>query len=347
MLKKQLFGLHFTAVAILASACATLELPSASPAGVPDGAQPRAALPRAVEIEAIAGVVASDAEWVLAWQGTNNADGLVGLPGGSVIFAQEQPRQIGRLNAHDNYTVYLYETRGVGSLSAARNGHLYGVERTCTDPGRRSNEPCTEATAVSKIWPQRTILADAYNGMPLGRLNDLTIDSRGGAYFTVGGAFYADALGTVTRLSDNLQTNGIILSADETVLYVTNREVVVAFDVRQDGAVGNRRNFARLEAGGVGDGLAIDSMGRLYVTSNPGVQVFDRAGTYLGLIPTPRPSISVAFAGIDKRTLYIVGSGAALGPGGSEFITPEGVRNNAKTIYRIDMLAQGFLARPK
>jgi sugar lactone lactonase YvrE len=110
--------------------------------------------------------------------------------------------------------------------------------------------------------------------------------------------------------------------------------------------VKNQRDFARLEAGGNGDGLAIDSAGRLYVTSSPGVQVFNPDGKYLGLIPTPRPVISVAFSGLDKRTLYVVGSGA-LGPDGQEFRTAEGVRNNAKTIFKISMLAQGFKGRPK
>jgi hypothetical protein len=44
--------------------------------------------------------------------------------------------------------------------------------------------------------------------------------------------------------------------------------------------------------------------------------------------------------------LYVVGSGA-LGADGQEFTTPEGVRNNAKTIYKIQMLAEGFKGRAK
>jgi gluconolactonase len=77
-----------------------------------------------------------------------------------------------------------------------------------------------------------------------------------------------------------------------------------------------------------------------------GVQVFAPDGQYLGVIPTPRNAISVAFAGQDKKVLYIVGSGA-LGADGREATTPPGVRNNAKTIYRIPMLADGFRGRPK
>ena len=150
----------------------------------------------------------------------------------------------------------------------------------------------------------------------------------------------------MTSLGENIRANGIMLSPDERVLYVTNGGSVLAFDVQSDGGVTNRRDFAMLEAGGNGDGMAIDAGGRLYVTSHPGVQVFDRGGKYLGLIPSPRNAISVAFAGRDKKTLYIVGSGA-LGADGKEFITPDGVRNNAKTIYKLPMLAQGFTGRAK
>ncbi len=44
--------------------------------------------------------------------------------------------------------------------------------------------------------------------------------------------------------------------------------------------------------------------------------------------------------------LYVVGSGA-VGADGRELATPPGVRNNAKTIYRLPMLAAGFAGRPK
>jgi gluconolactonase len=93
--------------------------------------------------------------------------------------------------------------------------------------------------------------------------------------------------------------------------------------------------------------MAIDAAGRVYVTAQAGgVQVFSPEGKHLGIIPTPRNAISVAFAGPDKKTLYIVGSGA-LGPDGKEFTTPQGVRNNAKTIYKISMLAEGYKGRAK
>ena len=150
----------------------------------------------------------------------------------------------------------------------------------------------------------------------------------------------------MSSIGANLRTNGIMLSPDEKILYVTNGPVVVAFDVQPDGGVRNQRDFAKLEAGGSGDGLAVDAAGRLYVTSSPGVQVFNGDGKYLGLIPTPRPVTSVAFSGPGKRTLYVVGGGA-LNPDGTEVSTLQDVRNNAKSIFKIPMLAQGFTGRAK
>jgi gluconolactonase len=300
---------------------------------------------RDVTVTAIPGVVAAGATWSTAWQGTDNADGLVGTSDGGLLFAQEQPRRISKLDATDRASVFLSDTHGVGSIGIDSKGRVIAVERTCTDPGGHP-ESCNEPTAVSVLTPTRAVLADRFEGKPLGRLNDLVVDAKGGVYFTVGGAYYVGPSGMIKSLGEDLRTNGVMLSRDEKIVYVTNGNVIVAFDILPDGSVTNRRNFATLEGGGNGDGMAIDSEGRLYVTSAPGVQVFSSEGKYLGLIPTPRGAISVAFSGPGKRTLYIVGSGA-LGLDGQEFRTADGVRNNAKTIYRLPTIAAGFSGRPK
>jgi len=300
---------------------------------------------REVHVTAIAGVVAEGVTWRVAWQGTDNADGIVGTADGGLLFAQEQPRRISKLDAMDRVSVVLSETHGVGSIAIDSKGRILGVERTCTDPGGRPDQ-CTESTAVSVLTPARSILADRFEGKPLGRLNDLVVDAKDTVYFTVGGAYVVGSNAVVKSLGENIRANGIMLSRDEKTVYVTNGNTILSFDVLPDGNVTNRRDFATLQAGSNGDGMAIDNDGRLYVTSAPGVQVFAVDGKYLGLIPTPRSAISVAFAGPGKRTLYVVGSGA-LGPDGQEFRTPDGVRNNAKTIYRLPVIAEGFRGRAK
>jgi gluconolactonase len=290
--------------------------------------------------------VAEGARWTLAWQGTDNADGLVGTSDGGVLFAQEQPSRVSKLDSDDRVSVFVENTRGAGSLAIDARGRLLAVQRTCTDPGLRA--PCQEPTAIGVIHPlaERTTLADHVGGQPLGRVNDLVVSRRGDIYFTSGAAYHLSPSGTVTVIGADLRTNGIMLSPDERTLYVTNGPVVVAFEVQADGTVRSQREFARLR-GGSGDGLAVDAAGRLYATSMAsGVQVFAADGAFLGAIPTPRSVISAAFAGPGKRTLYVVGSGA-LNADGSEVTTPPGVRNNAKSIFRLPLLSQGFAERAK
>jgi gluconolactonase len=130
----------------------------------------------------------------------------------------------------------------------------------------------------------------------------------------------------------NLTTNGIVLSADEKHLYVTNGPAIALFDVAKDGSLGNQREFGKLEGGGNGDGSTFDSAGRLYVSSNPGVQVIGPDGRYLGLIPTPRGVISLVFSGADRKRLYAV------------------ARDNVQNkdwIIAIPMIAQGPKGRGK
>lgn len=303
---------------------------------------------RETAITAIPGVVAAGGRWEIVWADFETADGIVGLADGGVIFAQEQTDTIRKLAPDGKEYTVLANTRGVGSVSLDAAGRLFGVERTCTEPLNTFLPGCNDLTAVVQLLPERRVLAMAFaNGAPLGRLNDLIADGKGGAYFTVGGAYYVSPAGVVSTVADqDLRSNGIMLSPDGRTLYVTNNTSVLAFDVRADGSTANRRDFGTLNGDDGGDGMAVDSEGRLYVTGNRGVHVLAPRGQYLGLIPTPRRPITIAFAGADKNVLYAPSMGA-VGPDGKAWTTPELIRNTAMTIYRLPLLAQGFKGRPK
>jgi sugar lactone lactonase YvrE len=145
---------------------------------------------------------------------------------------------------------------------------------------------------------------------------------------------YADPNGAVTAYGEN-RTNGVILSPDERTLYVTNGTAIAAFDVRPDGSLANQREFGQISSGG-GDGLAVDAAGRLYVTAGggpggaSGVFVFAADGTSLGVIEAPKPFITVAFSGPNRRTLY-------------------GIANNRQVaeVFTTPVLAQGLTNRAK
>jgi gluconolactonase len=308
---------------------ATCRLPPAPRGGGRGGGQPPG--PRAYQVGAIDGVIAAGQRWRFLWQEAgNNGDGIVGTDDGGLLIAQNDNSKVVKLDASGRPSVVYSDTHTGGSLSMNAKGALFVVQR-----GLR--------TGILQLTPRRVVLANRYQGDVLdcigGNPNDLTADSRGGVYFTMGGLYYADAAGLVTKYGENLATNGVILSGDEKTLYVTNGPTLVAFDVRPDGSLVNQRTFARLEGGGNGDGSTIDAAGRIYVTTNPGVQVIDRDGKYLGLIPTPRPVISVAFGGREKRTLFVLARGATEA-NGTEIA-------NAAQVYTIETIARGFAGRAK
>jgi gluconolactonase len=287
--------------------------------------------PRDYRVSAIPGVVAEGQRWRFLWQEAgNNGDGIVATDDGGLLIAQNDNSQVIKLDAGGRPSVVYSDTHTGGSLSISKTGALFIVQR-----GLR--------TGILQLAPRRTVLADRYQGDVLdcigGNPNDLTADSRGGVYFTMGGLYYADPKGVVTKYGEGLATNGVILSADEKTLYVTNGPQLAAFDVRPDGSLVNQRAFARLEGGGNGDGSTIDAAGRIYVTTNPGVQVIGPDGAYLGIIPTPRPVISAAFGGAGKKVLFVLARGAT-DASGTQIA-------NAAQVYAIDMIAQGYTGRPK
>jgi sugar lactone lactonase YvrE len=281
-------------------------------------------------VTAIPGVIAAGQRWSFLWQEAgNNGDGIVGTDDGGLLLAQNDNSRVVKLDASGKASVVYSDTHTGGALSMSSKGALFINER-----GLRQ--------VIMQLAPQRRVLADSYQGGPLdctgGGLNDLTADGKGGAYFTMGGVYYASPKGVVAKYGD-VTPNGIVLSADEKTLYVTNGPTLAAFDVQPDGSLTNQREFAKLEGGGGGDGSTIDADGRIYVTTNPGVQVIGADGKYLGLIPTPRGVISTAFGGKDKKTLFVLARGATEGDGNEVA--------NAAQVYAIQMIAQGYKGRAK
>jgi gluconolactonase len=311
---------------------------------------PQPAPLKEVTITAIPGVIDGGVKWKEVWHGDATADGIIGFEGG-VLSAQEQTNHINRLDKNGKFSVYLDTPHGPGAVAIGPKGQIYTVERSCTDPGGHLGskpEDCKEATDVAVLTPTRKILADNVDGKSLGRVNDIVVTKKGAIYFTSGSPFYLNpATGKVSAFGEGIRPNGIGLSPDEKTLYVTNRQIIMAFDIGPDGMPSKQREFAKLDTGGNGDGMAIDAMGRVWDTdtTNSVIHVFSPDGKSLGTIPTPRSPITVAFSGPGKKTLYVGSMGALVN--GQEFRTAPGVRNVAMTIYTVPVLTAGVQGRAK
>jgi gluconolactonase len=184
-----------------------------------------------------------------------------------------------------------------------------------------------QVVALSPDGKKRRVLASEYNGKPFNAPNDLVIDRDGGIYFTdpeygapkpwpqtIRSVYYIATSGKVTRLigEDLPNPNGITLSPDEKTLYVfpTGDPKMLAFSVTSPGVIADRRVFCTLKlptgrrSTGGADGVTIDTRGNVYITSDLGVQIFDPAGKYLGVIEFPEQPANCDFGGPDMKTLY-------------------------------------------
>lgn len=294
-----------------------------------------------VKTPAIAGVVKEGTLVQFIKEGFEGTEGPIAAPDGSLLFTETRANRITKIAADNTISSFLENSNGSNGLAFAPNGDLITVQ--------------VNNNQVGVIYPKgrEKVLTNNFEGQPFQRTNDLVLAKNGGIYFTDSGpgqgvvaepktgVYYISPEGKTKRvvgINEIQRPNGIQLSRDEKTLYVANTggEYVLSFSINADGTLKDRKNFAKIPNGlqkneqGVlssgADGLAIDAEGRLYVTSNTGVDVFDEQGKFLGGIPVPHKPQNVAFAGKDKKTLYIVGRGAA---------------------YKVAVLTPGFAGRVK
>jgi len=164
-------------------------------------------------------------------------------------------------------------------------------------------------------------VATSYLGDRLNSPNDIAVHSDGTIYFTdppygidpgdqelsFNGVFRVPSDGGLVAEWEgalSARPNGIALSPDEGTLYVAD---TAAGSVRAyalvGGALTNERVFT--DATPNADGMAVDTVGNLYVTTAEGINVFAPDGTLWGTIVVPRVPANCAFGGADARTLYI------------------------------------------
>src|SRR5262249_33897256 len=153
---------------------------------------------------------------------------------GSLLVNQEDNSDVVRIDKDDKISVFVSDTHGSGSLSFNRMGQLLAVQRLPQpNTPAASNPSPPKMSRVSLLYPQRKMVADSFSdgAKLMGRPNDLSADSLGGAYVSQGCVYYANPNGRFTLAAENLRTNGIVLSADEKTLYVTNGGTLAVFDI--------------------------------------------------------------------------------------------------------------------
>lgn len=155
---------------------------------------------------------------------------------------------------------------------------------------------------------------------PGNRLNDGVVDPHGRLWFGTmdngerekSGAFYCFANGEVkhTGLDGIAITNGPAVSPDGGILYFvdTLKGTIDAADIRDDGSLGERRPFAKIDPrDGHPDGPTIDSNGYLWISLYGGWQAlrFSPAGEPVEGVRFPVANVTkIAFGGAGLRSAF-------------------------------------------
>jgi gluconolactonase len=186
-------------------------------------------------------------------------------------------------------------------------------------------------------------------GVPLRAPNDLTLDPKGGFYFTdPGGSSDKKPIGTVHYVTPEGKTftvardlafpNGIVLRPDGKTLLVaeSKKNRVLAFEVLSRGKLGKMTVFAKLpsksgeQIDDQPDGMCLDAEGNLYVAhyGMRQVQVLNPKGELIRRYPGGNLTTSnVGFGGPNMDQLFITGGlGKESGPGALFRLDLKGVR---------------------
>jgi gluconolactonase len=162
---------------------------------------------------------------------------------------------------------------------------------------------------IVSVGPDKkiTVLVDRFEGQRLNSPNDVVYAPDGSLYFTdppyglpkrnddpekdlkFNGVFRFANGKLQALIRDILTPNGIALSPDYKILYLTNSQATrkqwMAYDVAADGSVSNGRVFADASTAterGAMDSMDVDSAGNLYGTRPDGIWVISPAGRHLG-----------------------------------------------------------------
>ena len=249
--------------------------------------------------------------------------------GGNVYFTDLTSRRIFKLPPKGPLSIFRENSNGANGLAIDQRGRLIACEGG--DP--KAGIP-PRLTRTDLATGEIEVLAQQFEGRPLGSPNDVTLDNQGRIYFTDQGrspaVYRIDSTSRISRIlaaPDIERPNGIMISPDDRTLYLVESNqaeggarMIRAYDLAADGSVHNMRVFHNFYPGRSADGLCIDTRGNLYAAAGlhrprgtsenldtrPGIHVFSPAGKLLSYIPIPEDTVTnCAFGGPDMRTLYV------------------------------------------
>ena len=259
---------------------------------------------------------------------------------GTVYFTDIVNNRILKLEPNARFfSVFRQPSGRANGLLFDAQGRLLACEGNEFGP----NDGGRRITRTDLATGEVEVLTDRFDGKRYNAPNDIAARTNGQLFFTDPNYFDRSTMeldhdsvyridpdGKVTLLitqPDIQRPNGVAVSPDEKTLYVVDscpiadgHRKIWAFDLAENGTVSRQRLFWDFAPGRGGDGMCVDSQGRLFIAAGvhqsrhgfettdvpTGVHVFSPDGTSLGVISVPEDVITnCTFGGPDLKTLYI------------------------------------------
>lgn len=238
--------------------------------------------------------------WELLSQGHSFTEGPTADKEGNVFFTDARGDKLWKIAVDGKATLFKDRAGFVSGMDFGSDGKLYAARR----------EP-KQIIAIDMAGKE-TVIVDGADA------NDLAVTAKGEIYYTDPNAhklWFVDAQHNKRQVHEGIQfPNGITLTPDQSMVIVADSgdRWVWSFQRAADGSLINGEPFHRLEIQdqtprSSADGLAVDTEGFLYVTTNLGLQIVDPPGRVNAILNKPQPgSLSnVAFGGPNLDYLYV------------------------------------------
>ena len=182
----------------------------------------------------------------------------------------------------------------------------------------------TSGTQVLRGQPDGSLTSRAeLSNLSKKGLNEIVVDGRGNVYVNavgfdlLAGENFAPGIialltpdGTARQVADGIAfPNGMAVTPDNSTLIVAESygKKLTAFDIKQDGSLSKRREWANLGSG-VPDGICIDSDNAVWYGDVPNkrcVRVRE-GGEVLQVIDLDRGCFACILGGADRKTLFMM-----------------------------------------
>ena len=245
-------------------------------------------------------IVNPEQGWEVVSEGHQFTEGPAVNARGELFFTDLRASTIHKVGLDGTVTLFAEDTGSANGLMFGPDGKLYA----CAN-GRRQIVAYDENGRVE-------IVAEEVNS------NDLAVNHLGDLWFSDHGnekIWYLPKDGKPRVVDTGIERpNGVVLTTDQQFLLVSDTagRFVYSLQIQPDGSLTHKQKFFHLHTAdgsnrSQADGMTVDEEGRLYVTTEMGVQVCDQPGRVQAIISKPQNAwlSNVLLGGPNRDVLYV------------------------------------------